>query len=45
MPKVAASLGAADQILPLDRIADAALAHISGRSSRSVRRSMGGRNG
>jgi two-component system chemotaxis response regulator CheB len=45
MPKVAASLGAADQVLPLDRIADSALAHISGRGSRSVRRSIGGRNG
>ncbi len=45
MPKVAASLGAVDQVLPLDRIADGVLAHISGRGSRSARRSMGGRNG
>lgn len=45
MPKVAASLGAADQILPLDRIADGVLAHVSGRGSRSARRSLGGRNG
>ncbi|MHB2169725.1 chemotaxis-specific protein-glutamate methyltransferase CheB [Alsobacter sp. R-9] len=45
MPKVAASLGATDVILPLDRIADGVLANVSGRTARSVRKSMGGRNG
>ena len=37
--------GATDVILPLDRIADGVLANVSGRTARSVRKSMGGRNG
>jgi two-component system chemotaxis response regulator CheB len=46
MPKVAAQLGAADQILPLDRIADGVVAvATSGRGARFARKSMGARNG
>jgi two-component system, chemotaxis family, protein-glutamate methylesterase/glutaminase len=46
MPKVAAQLGAADQILPLDRIADSVVAvATSGRGARFARKSMGARNG
>jgi two-component system, chemotaxis family, protein-glutamate methylesterase/glutaminase len=46
MPKVAAQLGAADQVLPLDRIADSVVAvATSGRGARFARKSMGARNG
>ena len=46
MPKVAAQLGAADQILPLERIADSVVAvATSGRGARFARKSMGARNG